>query len=72
MAKLRKSKKKGFELIRQMQYNIDEYERFIEHLFFVLTKDPNRQMLVSGAPLERMMNDIVIKLDALLVQVGRK
>lgn len=72
MVKLRKSKKKGLELVRQMQYTIDEYERFVEHLFLLLKKDPNRQMLVGGAPMEWMMNDIARMLDELLIQAGRK
>lgn len=72
MAKLRKSKKKGLELIRQMQYEIDEYNRFIEHLFLLLKKDPNRQCFVSDIPQAPLMNEICIEIDKLLVQFGKK
>ena len=55
-----------------MQYEIDEYNRFIEHLFLLLKKDPNRQCLVSDIPQAPLMNEICIEIDKLLVQSGKK
>lgn len=72
MVKLRKSKKKGLELVRQMQYTIDEYEKFIEHLFLLLVQDPNRKKFVGGSPMEPIMNEICAKLDKLLIESGKK
>lgn len=72
MVKLRKSKKKGLELIQQMQYTIDENNRFIEHLFLLLKSDPNRQMLVGDLPTEPMTNAICVEIYSLLEQVGKR
>lgn len=58
--------------IRQMQFTIDEYKRFIEHIFLLLKVDPNRRMLVGDLPDEGMTNEIIIELDRLLIEAGRK
>lgn len=72
MVKLRKSKKNGLELIRKMQYEIDEYNRFIEHLFLLLKTDPNRQMLVTDIPQKHLVSEICREIDHLLIQSGKK
>lgn len=58
--------------IKQMQYLIDEYKRFIEHIFLLLKVDPNRQMLKGDTDIESITNEIVIELDKLLIEAGRK
>lgn len=58
--------------IRQMQYEIDECHNFINHIFLLLTADPNRKILAGGSVMESTMNDIVVKLDEVLIDAGRK
>lgn len=58
--------------IRQMQYEIDECHNFINHIFLLLTVDPNRKILAGGSEMESMMNDIVVKLDEVLIDAGKK
>ena len=62
----------AIEKIRQMQFTIDEYKRFIEHIFLLLKVDPNRRMLVGDLPDEGITNEIIIELDRLLIEAGRK
>ena len=64
--------KESIKYIREMQHTIDMYSRFVEHLFLLLKKDPNRQMLVSDSEDESIMNEICIEIDKLLVAAGRK
>jgi hypothetical protein len=58
--------------IRQMQYEIDECHNFINHIFLLLTADPNRKILAGGSEMESMMNEIVVKLDEVLIDAGKK
>lgn len=58
--------------IRQMQYEIDECHNFINHIFLLLTVDPNRKILAGSSEMESMMNDIVVKLDEVLIDAGKK
>lgn len=58
--------------IRQMQYEIDECHNFINHIFLLLTVDPNRKILAGGSEMESKMNEIVVKLDEVLIDAGKK
>ena len=55
-----------------MQFLIDEYHRFIEHIFLLLKVDPNRQMLEGDIKDGGMTNEIIVELDKLLIEAGRK
>lgn len=66
--------KEAIAEIRQMQFKIDYYTAFIEHIFLLLTKDANRQMLARDIndDLEDITNEICVKLNELLIETGRK
>lgn len=66
--------KEAIAEIRQMQFKIDYYTTFIEHIFLLLTKDANRQMLARDIndDLEDITNEICVKLNELLIETGRK
>lgn len=58
--------------IREMQYEIDEYYNFIEHLFLLLTVNPDREIMAGHSRAENLMVEICLKINELLRETGRK
>ncbi len=59
------------QTVARMQYSIDEYARFCEHLFIALKKDAKRDAIIFDDNVSGLFSPIMEELEIVLKEAGR-